>query len=183
MSKKDVFQITLKIIGLIYLLSILAVLPVLISILVQSNFDEIIYTIPLQGTQLIVALLLIFKSDWLIRFFKLSEGYENELHINLSSPDKTKILEIGIILFATIWAIRVVYQLILNLLFVFRISINPNRVIDHSRLNDLNGLLNSNMSSVYEQLFALVCAFMLIAFSTKISRWISKISEERKVGN
>lgn len=176
MRKKDLYEIVLKCIGAVLLLTLFAVAPLIIVMIYEKNYHELIYTVPLHGAQFIVVWFLIFKTNNLIKFFRLDDGEDKEIELNLANPDKSKILEIGLVLFALFIMIRNVLSLILNLYFIFKVSINPNRHVSNNISNNLFDILEHEYLDLTNQVFFIVCAFLLITFNQKIVAWVLKIS-------
>ncbi len=176
MRKKDLYEIVLKCVGAVLLLTFLAIVPLIVLMIYEKNYDELIYTVLLNGTQLIAVWLLIFKTNHLIKFFRLDGGEDKEIELNLANPNKSKILEVGIVLFALFLMIRNVMSLILNLYFIFKVSINPNRHLPNNTSNNLFNILEHEYLDLTNQVFFIVCAFLLITFNQKIVAWVLKIS-------
>jgi phosphatidylglycerophosphate synthase len=180
MTRKDLYSTVLKVAGIIYLITLLPIIPILIIQIIEHKLINMIIDIVLYGIQVSAVLLMIFKSNYIISVFKMNAQSEEEIDISFSSPNKTKIIEIAIVLFALFIAIKNGMELIKSLFYLFRMSVNPSRHMSSSYFSDPSILIDSEWNQVYKQLFVLICAFLLISFHTKITTWVMRISGDNE---
>jgi hypothetical protein len=120
MSPKSLFSIILKIFGFFFLIDLVKVIPELFSLFHYSNMldSQVEYTdyykiaeyILLYG---ILFYLFIFKSNFIIKLFKLDQGFsESEFSFKLSMES---ILNISLIVISGVLIIRETTQLFLNI--------------------------------------------------------------------
>jgi hypothetical protein len=180
MRKKDLYSVILKITGLVYIITLLPIIPLFIFQIVELRAINLLLDITLYGIQLAVIFLLIFQSNFIIKTFRLDADAEDELEINFSNPNKTKIIEIGLILFALFIGLKNLMAFMTSIFFLFKMSVNPSRHVTTTYLSDPALLMQAEWNEVYLQLFGMACAFLMITFHVKITKWILKISGDEE---
>jgi len=79
MRKKDLYNVILKITGLVYIITLLPVVPMFIFQIIELRTINLLLDITLYGIQLGAIFLLIFQSDFIIKTFRLDADAEDEL--------------------------------------------------------------------------------------------------------
>jgi hypothetical protein len=182
MTPKSFWAIVIKIMG-IYIgymclitvwKAITSVLTILPSINILSIYDKKVnYVVYLYVTMASSLLLFIFyvllfycflfKTDWVVKKLKLDKGFENEL-FKFNIP-YSAILKVSLIIVSGVVLIEVAPDLVREVLFYFNISLKKIE-------------FNRNVAYIITDTIKIVIAILLIIYSTRITRYITKNDEK-----
>ncbi len=180
MTKKDLFRVTLKLVGLYFIITVLFnSLPSLIVFATAGGSSLVGLITMLVGILIFVLIFvsLIFKPDAIINLFKLDKNFDDDV-VMIKRPSFSNMLQWGIILIALSLLFRQLPGFIVNLLFAFKFF-----VIDSGKdiTNHLHFAMLTNYVEWGVNIVSLAIAFLIITNSKTITDYIIKKSSENKI--
>ncbi len=165
MTPKTLFNIILKVIGIIMIKELLIMFSQFISVLFYfpSSWEEIAFSLlPLLGITIYVGIvyLLIFRTDSIISLFKLENNFDEgriDFNIGLSIIIKVSIVVVG------------------SLTIIDSIPIFINGIISYIVQSELvqGGMgYNSSLETVLISLTKMILSYLLIKNQSSIANWI-----------
>jgi len=151
--------------------TVTAILTILPSISILSiydkkiNYEAYLYITMASSLLLVIFYVLlfysfVFKTHWVVKKLKLAKDFENEL-FKFNIPHSA-VLKVSIIIISGVILIEVVPDLIKEILFYFNISF----------LKKVE--FNRNIAFIITDTIKTIIALLLIIFSTKITRYVTK---------
>lgn len=177
MSKKDLFRIVFRVLGIYFLITqLFSFLPAIIPFFTfgHTNLWSILITVFLLLGFAVFFLLLIFNPDILIRALKLDKGFDDE-HIRIGTSDFRGVLKIAIIVIGMTILVKQVPIFITHLLFLFKLLVSNQHDI-HSHMQ--NAVLTDYVSWGIK-IISLIIGFLMITNYKRITDYILKNGEHK----
>jgi hypothetical protein len=124
MTKKDLFRLIIKIIGLFLILSTLfTALPSSVSwLMMELDIYSIIWVIFIAAIIFLFFMFLTFKPDKIIKWLKLDQGFDSD-NIEFQKFNNENILKLAVIVIGGILLIDNIPAFLTHTLFAFHLSI------------------------------------------------------------
>lgn len=176
MTKTDLFRVTLKILGLFSALYLLDKIWTVVQIMLQGEVIIGFYLLLFGATTLnaILMYLLLFRTDFLISFFKLNKGYESE-SMEFQATESEFLIRIGLVLMSLYLIIVNLPYVLLQIIFIFKNSAQSNS-LETSLDFQLDHAIN------YPELFfasgEIVIAFLVVSNSKLLAAKINHLTNK-----
>jgi hypothetical protein len=175
MSKKDLFKIILKLYGLYYFIELFIQIQSL-SYYTYTDWEGalslIFLLLPILSA--FVIYILLFKSEMIIKLFKLDQGFDNNDSGNnlLNGQAVTKI---ALIIIAIFLIVNNLANFVSQVLYSFKASVSTNYVNDilgefHPDPLNYNLMISSGIN--------LIIGLLLLTNSLRLSNWIEKLNNK-----
>lgn len=160
MTKRDLFIVIIRVIGLFLLLSnIFSVVPSLISYSVYSTWQGLSLSIAVALIIIGLFIILVQKADRTVDWLKLDKGFDDE-RIEMSNLNEKNLLTLAILLFGGYLIVTSFPSIIIGLINLFYNDINylPFDVVDKVDL-------------ALESIFMIV-GYLMLTNSTRLVNWM-----------
>jgi hypothetical protein len=173
MTKKDLFKIILKLYGLYSIIGFVVELPnVAFYMYYDSNNDLLWAFLLIPLVSILVVYTLLFQSDFVIKLFKLDEGFDNNTNVSLDGPT---LIKIALVIIGVFMVINNLGDFISQVIFSFKESISTNSLdslLETFNPNPVN--YNIMISSALNIIFG----FLLLTNYSRFANWIDGVNNK-----
>jgi hypothetical protein len=173
MTKKDLFKIILKLIGLFLAIEIIVQIPsfgYFIYFESNSELKWLVLTVP--ALSIAAAYVLLFKPIYLINLFKLDKGFENN-ELAISAFNGKSVTKIALVIIAVFLIASNLGDFLTQIFFSFRESVKQNSL--ESLLSNISPY-TVDFQTMFNAGINLMVGFLLLTNNTRISNWIEKMN-------
>ena len=175
MTKKDLFKIILKLYGLYSIIALFVQIPnIILYMSYDSNHDLDWLILSVPAMSVLVVYILLFQSEFLIRLFKLDQGYENNDSVK-DTMNGQSISQIALVIISVFMIVSNLGDFITQIVFSFKDSIST------TSLDTLKETFNPNPVNYYLMISSglnLIFGFLLLTNYSRLSKWIDRINNK-----
>lgn len=183
MTKKDFFRLIIKIFGLYFVISTLfSIVPMIIESVisqfdfkVQFDYLGFIWTITSTAVIILLFILLIYKSDLIIKWLKLDKGFDDE-RIEFQNFNTVNILKLAVIVIGGLLLIHNIPAFLSNGWFAIKSSVGSDFNIDNAiHFGSLREYINLGISFIN-----IVIGYLLVTNYTFVSKLLKEKNQEEE---
>lgn len=181
MTKKDLFRVILKLVGLYFIIHMLfSTLPNLMFFINfgdDANLLNILLGLAALSIFVLLFLVLVFKPDLVINILKLDKSFDDH-NIVIKLPSISNILQVGIIILGLSVIVKQLPVFITSLFILFK-----TYVIDSgSKINSNMQIANiADSTTMITNIISLTLCFLIITNSRSITKYILSRNLSNKI--
>lgn len=165
MKITDVFRLLIKLFSLFFLASTIftVILPLTVTITAGNQLFYLIALIVQIVVMISIFWILFFKTDWLLRLFKLDQGFEND-RIEFKDSKIEPVLDLAFVIIGGSVIVKCFPIFLSNLFYAFQTS---------SGINDVTESYRTDMKvRIVTNLLGMVIGYLLITNRRKLIQWL-----------
>lgn len=169
----EIYRLLIKILGLYFLVTIIAAfLSPISAMILDRTIVQFIWPIFLQFFYAMIVFWLFFiKTDWILRILKIDNGHTEDL-IEFKDAKKEPIWDFAVVIIGGLLIVKHFPIFLSNLIYQFQTSSGQNEVTD-SYVTDMKIRVVINLLGV-------VFGYLMITNRQRISKWIAKFGDSDK---
>ncbi len=175
MTKKDLFRIIIKIVGLITLVRIIIQIPSLIFFLIlelNNGIDWMGLLVPIS--EVLMTLALLYKSDEIINGLKLDQQFDND-QVLMKGLDGKGLTKIALIVIGVYLITANLGPFFTQIILIFGDSVKTHQSMDSF---DLFMTRPIDYTSMFNAAFCLIVGFLLLTNQAKVAQWLEKLNRK-----
>lgn len=178
MTKKDLFRVLIKLIGLYIAIILLFMLvpQTIMELYYNWNYEINWISIIIMSVVALIAYLLLFETDVFIRLFNLEKGFDDN-RIELGQLKTEGILKLGLIIVSGYLLIDNIPDFVVNLIYSFKENVN-NNTFDYISIN--KDYYQANYYVMITAGIKLFFGFLMLTNVNSFASWLNKFNEKNE---